>query len=209
MTLKCTLQTRFGLLQVIYCVIKHKSPLFSFKTRSAIITGKFSCTNQALLYSLKRLLSITRICAAEMCLSFDCMQFGFFVLLHLHSNRYHADFRLKIRVIGKTRLRLQLEVESSTQGSRPRQRTQKDPRLRLRTALSRIDTLEAKDRNARGQGQEPRIQTHVFSKKKGLYKFFSGDLQKKKRSRKNFSADLQNFDHSKILLFSSREQGNF
>ena len=37
------------------------------------------------------------------------------------------------------------------------------------------DPLEAKDRNAQGQG--PRTQQQVFSKKKGLQKFFSGDLQ--------------------------------
>ena len=53
----------------------------------------------------------------------------------------------------------------------------KNPRLRPRTAFSRTDPLEAKDRNARGQGQGPRTQPQVFSKKKGLQKFFSGNLQ--------------------------------
>ena len=38
------------------------------------------------------------------------------------------------------------------------------------------DPLEAKDRNARGQGQRPRKQPEVFSKKRFL-KSFSGDLQ--------------------------------
>ena len=42
------------------------------------------------------------------------------------------------------------EVESRTQGSRPRPRTQK--KFEARTAFPRTDTLEAKDRNARGQG---------------------------------------------------------
>ena len=37
------------------------------------------------------------------------------------------------------------------------------------------DPLEAKDRNARGQGQGPRRQVQVFSKKKSS-KFFSGNL---------------------------------
>ena len=50
---------------------------------------------------------------------------------------------------------------------------------RPRTAFPRTDTLEAKDRNARGQG--PRTQPQVFSKKKkkkkGLQKSFSGNLQ--------------------------------
>ena len=46
-----------------------------------------------------------------------------------------------------------------------------------RTAFPRTDPLEAKDRNARGQG--PRTQPQVFSKKKkkGLQKSVSDDLQ--------------------------------
>ena len=56
------------------------------------------------------------------------------------------------------------EVESRTQGSRPRLRTQKN--------------FEAKDRPSRGQG--PRSQTQVFSERKQvIQKFFSGDLKKK------------------------------
>ena len=39
--------------------------------------------------------------------------------------------------------------------------TKKNPRSRPRTAFPRTDTLEAKDRNARGQG--PRTQAQVFS----------------------------------------------
>ena len=46
--------------------------------------------------------------------------------------------------------------------------TKKNPRPRPRTAFSRTDPLEAQDRNARGQGQGPRTQPQVFSKKKGL-----------------------------------------
>ena len=67
----------------------------------------------------------------------------------------------------------------------------KNPRPRPRTAFPRTDTLEAKDRNARGQGR--RTQAHVLSKKKkGLHKNFLGDLQnrKKKGLHKNFSSDL-------------------
>ena len=121
------------------------------------------------------------------------------------------------------------EVESRTQGSRPRPRTQKN-----------FET-KAKDRPSRGQGQGPRTQTQVFSKKrsskfffrrsqkKGLQNFFSGDLKKKvfkkffqaistrgtqkKRSlqtfRKVFGVFQQNFNGSKIVLSSSRGQGNF
>ena len=72
---------------------------------------------------------------------------------------------------------------------------------RPRTAFPRTDTLEAKDRNARGQGQGPRTQSASAlqkKKKKGLHKNFSGDLQKKKKKKglhKNFSSDL----HEKTL----------
>ena len=110
------------------------------------------------------------------------------------------------------------EVESRTQGSRPRPRTQKYPRPRPRTAFPRTDTLEAKDRNARGQG--PRTQAQVVSKKKGLHKNFSGDLKKKifflfKRSpQKNVFQKIVQALHKiltiqKIVLSSSRGQANF
>ena len=81
---------------------------------------------------------------------------------------------------------------------------------RPRTTLPRTDSLEAKDRNARGQGQGPRAQVQVFSKKKvfkhlfqtfskkrNLQKFSSGVLNKKKGFQNNFSGDLQNFNNSK------------
>ena len=73
------------------------------------------------------------------------------------------------------------EVESRTQGTRPRSRprTQKNPRPR--TALPRTDPLEAKDRNARGQGQAPRTRTQVFSKKKGLQKIFQAISKNKQK----------------------------
>ena len=60
------------------------------------------------------------------------------------------------------------EVESRTQGSRPRPRTQKN--------------FEAKDTPSRGQGQEPRTKMQVFSKnkkQKTSTKFFFGRSQKK------------------------------
>ena len=64
------------------------------------------------------------------------------------------------------------KVESRTQGSRPRPRTQKN--------------FEAKDRPSRGRGQGPRTQTQVFSKKKDLQIFF----QAKKVFKNFFSGDL-------------------
>ena len=99
-----------------------------------------------------------------------------------------------------------------------------------RTALSRTDPLEPKDKNARGQG--PRTQCRgscspkkkrslkSFSgdlkKRKGLQKFFSGDLQLRKtnKGRRKFSARFMAFSNKistvqKIVLSSSRGQGNF
>ena len=46
------------------------------------------------------------------------------------------------------------------------------PRPRPRTAFPRTEPLEAKDRNARGQGQGPRTQAQVFSKKNVFKNFF-------------------------------------
>ena len=65
------------------------------------------------------------------------------------------------------------------QGQGQSQGHKKNPRPRPRTALPRTDPLEAKDRNARGQGQGPRTQPQVFSerKKKVFKKSFSGNHQ--------------------------------
>ena len=98
-------------------------------------------------------------------------------------------------------------MESRTQGSRPRPRTQK---------------------KIRGQGQEPRTQARVLSKKKkkGVHKNFSGDLRSpktKKRSSQNFfnrtpqknvfqkifRALHKILTIQKILLSSCRGQANF
>ena len=85
----------------------------------------------------------------------------------------------------------------------------KNPRPRPRTAFPRTDTLEAKDRNARGQGQGPRTQAQVLSKKKkGLHKNFSGNLRKK-TFQKIFQALHKILTIQKILLSSSRGQANF
>ena len=62
------------------------------------------------------------------------------------------------------------EVESRTQGSRPR--TQKNPRPRLRTAFPRTEPLEAKDRNARGQDQGHRRKRSPKKKRKVFKNIF-------------------------------------
>ena len=57
----------------------------------------------------------------------------------------------------------------------------KNPRPRPRTAFPRTDSLEAKDRNARGQSQGPKTRAQEF-KKKSLFQATS----KKKDVLKNF-----------------------
>ena len=81
----------------------------------------------------------------------------------------------------------------------------KNPRPRSRTVFPRTDPLEAKDRNARGQ--RPRTEGQVFSERKSLQKFvsgekglklfFSGDLQlrKTKKGLRKFSARFLAFSN--------------
>ena len=64
----------------------------------------------------------------------------------------------------------------------------KNPRPRPRTAFPRTDALEAKDRNARGQGPRTQSASALQEKKKGLHKNFSGDLVKKKKKKKKRSS---------------------
>ena len=72
------------------------------------------------------------------------------------------------------------------------------------------DTLEAKDRNARGQGQGPRTQAQVFIKrKKKSPKFFSGVLQQKTPSNIFFQAIYKISTIQKQMLSSSRGQAVF
>ena len=84
-------------------------------------------------------------------------------------------------------------MESRIQGSKPRTRTQK-----IRGQGQKCSRPRTKDTNA-----------SVFLRKKVLKFFFLVDLRKKNGLEKHFSADLQNFNHSKIVLSSSRGQGNF
>ena len=102
----------------------------------------------------------------------------------------------------------------------------KIPRLRPRTALARTDPLEAKNRNARGQGQGPSTLAQVLSKKKrkkifnkifqaisekkkGFHKSFSGNLQKKKVFQKIMQALHKILTIQKIGLSSGEGQDNF
>ena len=68
---------------------------------------------------------------------------------------------------------------------------------RSRPAFPRTDTLEAKDRNARGQGQGPRTQAQVLFKKK------------KTSSQKFFRRSPQNFNNSKNTAVLEPRTGQF
>ena len=83
----------------------------------------------------------------------------------------------------------------------------KNPRPRPRTAFPRTDTLEAKDRNARGQG--PRTQSaSALQKKKVFTKIFQA-ISTKKRVPKNFSSASQNFNIPKNRAVLEPRTGQF
>ena len=97
-------------------------------------------------------------------------------------------------------------MESRTQGSRPRPRTQK--KFEAKDSLS-------EDRPSRGQGQEcsrprPRTQAQVLSKKKKkvFTKIFQA-ISTKKRFPKNFSGSPQNFNISKNTAVLEPRTGQF
>ena len=83
------------------------------------------------------------------------------------------------------------------------------PRPRPRTAFPRTGTLEAKDRNAQGQG--PRTQSASAlpkKKKRSSQKFFKGSPLKN-LFQKIFQALHKILTFQKIVLSSSRGQANF
>ena len=151
-----------------------------------------------------------------------------FVFLHRHKNSYllfHSCFSLILFVFLVFQLTIILfgvktwymsEVESRTQGSRLRPRTQKKSEAK--------DSL-SEDRHSRGQGQEcsrPRTQAQVLSKKKKIFiKIFQAISKKKvftkifqaisskKRFPKNFSSAPQNFNNSKNTAILEPRTGQF
>ena len=112
-----------------------------------------------------------------------------------------------------------------TQGPRPRPRTQKNPRPR--TALPRIDPLEAKNRNDRSQGPRTQRRSDLIKKRSSLRNFVncletSSVLQEEtclQNFFRKFSGVLQDktklvmtliyFQLQKLVLSSSRGQGIF
>ena len=90
-------------------------------------------------------------------------------------------------------------MESKTQCSWPRPRPRTKNSLRQRT-----DPLEAKHRNARGQGQGPRTYCTKVFKKKGLHKFTARSVASSPRRRKKKGHDLGSyFTNQKIVLSST------
>ena len=72
-----------------------------------------------------------------------------------------------------------------------------NPRPRPRTAFPRTDTLEAKDRNAQGQGPRTQSASALQKKKKRSSQKFFKRSPRKKRFPKNFSTAPQNFNFPK------------
>ena len=108
------------------------------------------------------------------------------------------------KLLGES-LRCRAEVESRTQGSRPRPKTHK--KIQSQGQPFRTDPLEAKESNARGLGQGHRRK--LSPKEKLFQKDFSGDEQKRNTKRRScqilrkVSGVLQrNFKGSKKVLSS-------
>ena len=135
----------------------------------------------------------------------------FFVSLALASSLVPSTPPLPLILVEFTTIILQshylAEVESRTQGLRPR--TQKKSDAKAKDSLS-------EGRHSQGQGQEclrPRPRTKYTSasalQKKGLHKNFSSDLHKKNVFQKIFQALHEILTIKKIVLSSSRGQANF
>ena len=107
-------------------------------------------------------------------------------------------------------------MESRTQGSRPRPRIQKNFKAKAMDRPSRGQDQGQGPRTRRNYSPKKKVFKNFFWAKKVFKKFFSGDLyfrKPKKRSsqffRKVSGVFQQNFNGSKIVLSSSRGQGNF
>ena len=121
----------------------------------------------------------------------------FLCLLQIPADRIKKtklfERNFKCQIIGKKNA-IRSESQRWSRGHEARGQGQGhkiNPRPRPRTAFPKTDTLEAKDRNARGQGQEPRTKDTSASalqkkKKRSSQKFFRRS-QKKKKKRKRSS----------------------
>ena len=110
-----------------------------------------------------------------------------------------------------------VSLRGGVEDTRLEAKTQKNPRPR--TAFPRTEPLEAKDRNARGQGHKRKCSP---KKKRSSQKFFRRSPKKKRSSQKFFRQSPQKnvfqkiiqalhkiLTIQKIVLSSSRGQANF
>ena len=124
------------------------------------------------------------------------------LLYHYHSISQSIPGKVRMNIINRGGVEdTGLEVKA----------TNRNPRPRPRTAFPRTDTLEATDRNVRGQSQGPSASAlQKKKKKKGLHKSFFWQSPKKRSSQtffqaistkkrfpENFSGAPQNFNKSK------------
>ena len=98
----------------------------------------------------------------------ECTVAKILIKIFLLANNFGTGNRIKFDCWNYQRWSRGHKARGQGQG----QGHKKNPRPRPRTALPRTEPLEAKDRNARGQGQGPRTQAQVFSKKKVFKNFF-------------------------------------
>ena len=89
-------------------------------------------------------------------------------------------------------------MESRTQGSRLRPRTQKKSEAKAKASLS-------EDRHSRG----PKTQAQVLSKKKKVFTKIFPAISTKKRFPKNISSAPQNFNNSKTSAVLEPSTGQF
>ena len=106
-------------------------------------------------FFLDRSVAILMMLTIDVCLVLNCFLFEMFYLHYAL-----CDFDSIWLHCTKQRWSRGHKARGQGQGHKKKQRP------RPRTAFPRTDPLEAKDWNARGQGQGPRTQPQVFSKKK-------------------------------------------
>ena len=104
--------------------------------------------------------------------------------LFLHLKAEGLTYFFALRSLDPKLIGCTAEVESRTQGSRPRPRTQKKSEAKAKDSLS-------KDRHSRGQGHKAQVLSNK-KKKRSSQKFFRRSPKKKKKKglHKNFSSDL-------------------
>ena len=99
--------------------------------------------------------------------------------VHLHLGVDHHIFFLRNKLRARYYFKIIGVAQRWSRGHKARgQGHKKNPRLRPRTAFQRTEPLEAKDSNARGQGQGPRTQAQAFFKKKMVFKIFFQAISK-------------------------------